>query len=191
MQYVIQSCLTESAAQVFNPNPTYLLSLMCLSVRKTITSAVCEKSKLRKIAEQLSSRPNLTVTVVIMKLQLRKERGHNEGGERLLHTCMGLSEAVIVLKSRLLQRMHVIVARGFQVILLVATATVNSIGARSNRHSFGPRSPFICPISHCGGNKGLFVLLSRTQAGPGRTVRQEQEEISRNHVQTFISPSVR
>ena len=38
--------------------------------------------------------------------------------------------------------------------------------------------------------KGLFVLLSRTQAGPGRTVKQEQEEISRNHVQTFISPSV-
>ena len=41
-----------------------------------------------------------------------------------------------------------------------------------------------------GGNKGLFVLLSNTQAGPGRTVKQEQEEISRNHVQTFISPSV-
>ena len=39
-----------------------------------------------------------------------------------------------------------------------------------------------------GGNKGLYVLLSRTQAGPGRTVKQE--EISRNHVQTFISPSV-
>ena len=41
-----------------------------------------------------------------------------------------------------------------------------------------------------GGNKGLFVLVSRTQAGPGRAVKQEQEEISRNHVQTFISPSV-
>ena len=41
-----------------------------------------------------------------------------------------------------------------------------------------------------GENKGLFVLLSRTQAGPGRTVKLEQEEISRNHVQTFISPSV-
>ena len=41
-----------------------------------------------------------------------------------------------------------------------------------------------------GVNKGLFVLLSRTQAGPGRTVKQEQEEISRNHVQTFIHPSV-
>ena len=41
-----------------------------------------------------------------------------------------------------------------------------------------------------GGNKGLCVLLSKTQAGPGRTVKQEQEEISRNHVQTIISPSV-
>ena len=41
-----------------------------------------------------------------------------------------------------------------------------------------------------GENKGLFVLLSRTQAGPGRTVKQEQEEISRNHVQTLIFPSV-
>ena len=40
-------------------------------------------------------------------------------------------------------------------------------------------------------NKGLYVLLSRTQAGPGRTVKQEQEEISRNHVQTFIYLSVR
>ena len=37
---------------------------------------------------------------------------------------------------------------------------------------------------------GMYFLLSRTQAGPGRTVKQEQEEISSNHVQTFISPSV-
>ena len=41
-----------------------------------------------------------------------------------------------------------------------------------------------------GVNKGLHVLLSRTQAGPGRTVKQEQEEISRNHLQTFIYLSV-
>ena len=40
-----------------------------------------------------------------------------------------------------------------------------------------------------GENKGLFVLLSRTQAGPGRTVKQEQEEISCNHVHAFIYPS--
>ena len=39
-----------------------------------------------------------------------------------------------------------------------------------------------------GENKGLFVLLSRSQAGPGRTVKQE--EISRNHVQSFIFSSV-
>ena len=45
-------------------------------------------------------------------------------------------------------------------------------------------------IIYRGGNKGLHVLLSRTQAGPGRTVKQKQEEISRNHIQTFISPSV-
>ena len=45
-------------------------------------------------------------------------------------------------------------------------------------------------ILYRGVNKGLYVLLSRIQAGPGRTVKQEQEDISRNHVQTFISPSV-
>ena len=36
----------------------------------------------------------------------------------------------------------------------------------------------------------MQILLSNSQAGPGRTVKQEQEDISRNHVQTFISPSV-
>ena len=36
----------------------------------------------------------------------------------------------------------------------------------------------------------MFVLLNKTQEGPGRTVKQEQEEISRNHVQTFICLSV-
>ena len=30
--------------------------------------------------------------------------------------------------------------------------------------------------------KSLQILLSRTQAGPGRTVKQEQEEMSPNHV---------
>ena len=33
--------------------------------------------------------------------------------------------------------------------------------------------------------KSMQILLSRTQAGPGRAVKQEQEEISRYHVQTF------
>ena len=36
----------------------------------------------------------------------------------------------------------------------------------------------------------MYVLLSRIQARPGRTVKQEQEEISRNHKQTFICLSV-
>ena len=39
-------------------------------------------------------------------------------------------------------------------------------------------------------NKGLYVLLSRTQAEPGRIVEQEQEKISRNHVQTYSGFSV-
>ena len=33
--------------------------------------------------------------------------------------------------------------------------------------------------------KGVHILLSNSQAGPGETAKQEQEEISRNHVQTF------
>ena len=41
-----------------------------------------------------------------------------------------------------------------------------------------------------GVNKGLYVLLSRNQAGLGRAVKQEQEEISHSHVQTFIYLSV-
>ena len=31
--------------------------------------------------------------------------------------------------------------------------------------------------------KSLHILLSRSQTEPGRTVKQEQEEISRNHIQ--------
>ena len=40
-----------------------------------------------------------------------------------------------------------------------------------------------CRIVYRGANKGVHVMLSRTQAGPDTTVKQEQEEISRNHVQ--------
>ena len=36
----------------------------------------------------------------------------------------------------------------------------------------------------------LQILLSRTQAGPGRTVKKEQEEISPNHVQRINLLSV-
>ena len=39
-------------------------------------------------------------------------------------------------------------------------------------------------------NYSLQILLSRTQAGPGRTVKQEQEEISQNHVQRINLISV-
>ena len=45
--------------------------------------------------------------------------------------------------------------------------------------------------SYRGVNKGVYVLLSRTQTGPGRTVKQEQEEFSINNIQTFICLSVR
>ena len=44
-----------------------------------------------------------------------------------------------------------------------------------------------CRLDYRGVNKGLFVLLSRTQAGPGRTVQQEQEEISRNKAKIRFS----
>ena len=33
--------------------------------------------------------------------------------------------------------------------------------------------------------KGMQILLGRTQAGSGKTGKQEQEQTSRNHVQAF------
>ena len=39
-------------------------------------------------------------------------------------------------------------------------------------------------------NKGLQILLSNSHLGPGRKIKQEQEEISRNHVQAFFPGSV-
>ena len=67
----------------------------------------------------------------------------------------------------------------------------DNIGTRNGSEiiSFTKVQKMCCHNSR-GENKVLFVLLSRTQAEPGRIVKQEQEEISRNHVQTFISPSV-
>ena len=38
--------------------------------------------------------------------------------------------------------------------------------------------------------KSLQIVLSSTQAGPGRKVRQEQKEISRNHVPRLFLGSV-
>ena len=42
-----------------------------------------------------------------------------------------------------------------------------------------------------GEKKSLQILLSSTQAGPDRKVKQEQEEISRNHVPRLYLGSVR
>ena len=41
-----------------------------------------------------------------------------------------------------------------------------------------------------GGEKGAQILLSYSQAGPGRKTKQGQEEISRNHVPSFFLGSV-
>ena len=38
--------------------------------------------------------------------------------------------------------------------------------------------------------RSLQILLSSTQAGPGRKLKQEQEEISRNHVPRLFLCSV-
>ena len=38
--------------------------------------------------------------------------------------------------------------------------------------------------------KSLQILLSSTQAGPGKKVKQKQEEISRNHVPILFLGSV-
>ena len=36
----------------------------------------------------------------------------------------------------------------------------------------------------------MHILLSNSQEGSGRTVKQEKEEISRNHLQAFITAAV-
>ena len=43
-------------------------------------------------------------------------------------------------------------------------------------------SPLILSNKYRAQNKDMQILLSNSQAGPGRTVNQEQEEISRNHI---------
>ena len=70
-----------------------------------------------------------------------------------------------------------------------STEWVGECDKASRRPAISPQSQSL--TLYRGANKGLYVLLSRTQAGPGRTVKQEQEEISRNHAHTFISPSVK
>ena len=48
----------------------------------------------------------------------------------------------------------------------------------------------ICAPNYRAEKKSLQILLSSTQAGPGRKVKQEQEEISRNHVPRLFLGSV-
>ena len=50
--------------------------------------------------------------------------------------------------------------------------------------------PFAYVMSYRAEKKSLQILLSSTQAGPGRKVKQEQEEISRNHVPRLFLGSV-
>ena len=50
----------------------------------------------------------------------------------------------------------------------------------------GPQFGFSNVLKYRARNKGLQMLLSNSQAGPGTTAKQEQEEISRNHVQAFF-----
>ena len=53
------------------------------------------------------------------------------------------------------------------------------------------RAPFSnSPNMYRPEKKSLIILLSSTQEGPGRKVKQEQEEISRNHVQRLFLGSV-
>ena len=62
--------------------------------------------------------------------------------------------------------------------------TVYCIYYRVIFHQAGPKYCNLW-ISTRGPTKSMQILLSNSQAGPGRTVKQEQEEISRNYVQTF------
>ena len=55
---------------------------------------------------------------------------------------------------------------------------------------FGRGRPSFCLHVYRVQNKGMQILLSNSQAGPGRRVKHEQEEISRNHVGAFIPGSV-
>ena len=68
----------------------------------------------------------------------------------------------------------------------------DNIGTRNGSEiiSFTKVQKMCCHNSTEGKIKFCLFLLSRTQAEPGRIVKQEQEEIFCNHVHTFIFPSV-
>ena len=61
------------------------------------------------------------------------------------------------------------------------------LNALSYRESEKKAHPWVI---YRGEKKGLQMLLSYSQAGPGRKAKQGQEEISRNHVPTFFLGSV-
>ena len=63
------------------------------------------------------------------------------------------------------------------------------VGSKTNIYIIQIWFPNI-PTQYRAPGKSMYFMLSRTQAGPGRTVKQEQEGISRNHVQTFSGCSV-
>ena len=48
----------------------------------------------------------------------------------------------------------------------------------------------INPAHYRAPGKSMYFLLIRTQARPGRTVKQEQEQNSRIHIQAFLLVSV-
>ena len=56
--------------------------------------------------------------------------------------------------------------------------------------SIGAEYITVATLSIQGEKKGLQILPSYSQAGPGREAKQGQEEISCNHVQTFFLGSV-
>ena len=61
------------------------------------------------------------------------------------------------------------------VIVLVTEQTFVCLWNKLTVHAY------VYPYLYRARNKGMHILLSSTQAGPGRTVTQEHEEISRNH----------
>ena len=64
------------------------------------------------------------------------------------------------------------------------------IRMKENEHSTSSTSTYLIVVSvvervYRDRLKGVHILLSKSQAGPGRKVKQELQEISRNHVQAF------
>ena len=52
-------------------------------------------------------------------------------------------------------------------------------------HAVHVKAELLLPLLYRDRLKSMQILLSMTQEGPGRTGKQEQEQTSRNHIQTF------